>query len=37
MPPPPSTTYERLRHYIAKRMRMGPIDQPLVLMELLGR
>jgi hypothetical protein len=37
MPPPPSSTYERLRHYIAKRMRMGPIDQNLMLMELLGR
>jgi len=29
MPPPPSATYER--------MRMSPIDQPLMLMELLGR
>ena len=37
MPPPPSATYERLREYIAKRMRMSPIDQPLMLMELLGR
>ena len=37
MPPPPSATYERLRHTIAKRMRMSPIDQPLMLMELLGR
>jgi hypothetical protein len=33
----PSSTYERLRHYIAERMRMSPIDQPLMLMELLGR
>jgi hypothetical protein len=33
----PSTTYQRLREYIAKRMRMSPIDQPLMLMELLGR
>ena len=32
--PPP--TYERLRHTIAERMRMSPIDQPLMLMELLG-
>jgi hypothetical protein len=37
MPPPPSTTYQLLRQYIAKRMRMRPIDQPLMLMELLGR
>jgi hypothetical protein len=36
MPPPPSVTYERLRDTIAKRMRMSPIDQPLMLMELLG-
>ena len=36
MPPPPSSTYQRLRAYIAKRMRMSPIDQPLMLMELLG-
>ena len=35
--PHPSPTYERLRHYIAERMRMSPIDQPLMLMELLGR
>jgi hypothetical protein len=27
----PSPTYERLRHYIAERMRMSPIDQPLML------
>ncbi|WP_411874399.1 hypothetical protein [Vulcanococcus limneticus] len=37
MPPPPSATYERLRAFIAERMRMSPIDQPLMLMELLGR
>jgi hypothetical protein len=37
MPPHPSPTYERLRDYIAQRMRMSPIDQPLMLLELLGR
>ena len=37
MPSPPSATYQRLRLYIAKRMRMSPIDQPMMLMELLGR
>jgi hypothetical protein len=37
MPRHPSPTYDRLRHYIAERMRMSPIDQPLMLMELLGR
>ncbi len=37
MPPPPSPTDERLRHYIARRMRMSHIYQPLMLMELLGR
>ena len=36
MPPHPSPTYERLRHTIAERMRMSHIDQPLMLMELLG-
>ncbi len=36
MPPPPSTTYQSLRHTIAQGMRMSPIDQPLMLMELLG-
>jgi len=36
MPATPSPTDERLRHYIAKRMRMSHIDQPLMLMELLG-
>ena len=35
--PPPSATYQRLRAYIAKQMRMSPIDQPLMLMELLVR
>ena len=28
--------YERLRHTIAKRMRMSHVYQPLMLMELLG-
>ena len=37
MPPPRSDTYQRLRAYMAERMRMSPIDQPLMLMELLGR
>ena len=37
MPPTPSATYERLRHYIAERMRMSHVYQPLMLMELLGR
>ncbi|MEY4805720.1 MAG: hypothetical protein RLZZ206_109 [Cyanobacteriota bacterium] len=36
MPPTPSPTYERLRDTIAKRMRMSHVDQPLMLMELLG-
>ena len=36
MPPHPSPTDERLRETIAERMRMSPIDQPLMLMELLG-
>ena len=35
MPPPPSPTDERLRDFIARRMRMGHVDQPLMLMELL--
>ncbi len=34
--PQPSPTDERLRDTIAKRMRMSPIIQPLMLMELLG-
>jgi hypothetical protein len=29
MPPTPTATYERLREYIDKRMRMSHIDQPL--------
>ncbi|APD47815.1 hypothetical protein KQ302_07745 [Synechococcus sp. CS-602] len=37
MPPPTSPTYERLRDDVTRRMRMSPIDQPLMLMELLGR
>lgn len=37
MPPPPSATYQRLRETIAERMRMSPIDQLLVLLELLDR
>jgi len=36
MPPHPSPTYERLRDYIAQRMRMSHIFQSLMLMELLG-
>jgi hypothetical protein len=31
MPPHSSPTYERLSEYIAKRMDMSPIDQPLML------
>jgi hypothetical protein len=41
MPPTPSptstSTYERLRDYIAKRMRMSHVYQPLMLREVLGR
>jgi hypothetical protein len=37
MPPPPSATDQRLRHYIDERMRMSHVYQPLMLMELLGR
>jgi len=37
MAPPPSARYQRLRHYIAKRMRMSHVVQPLMLMQLLGR
>ena len=37
MPPPPSATYQRLRAFIAERMRMSHIYQPLMLLELLGR
>ena len=32
-----SSTYGRLRHSIAERMRMSPIDQQLMLVESLGR
>ncbi len=35
--PTPSPTHERLRDYIAKRMRMSHVCQPLMLMERLGR
>ena len=37
MPPTPSPTYERLRDYIASRMHMSHVYQPLMLMEHLGR
>jgi ATP adenylyltransferase len=33
----PSAAFLRLRTYIAERMRMSHIYQPLMLMELLGR
>jgi hypothetical protein len=33
----PSAAFLRLRAFIAERMRMSPIDQPLKLLELLGR
>jgi hypothetical protein len=33
----PSAAFLRLREFIAERMRRRPIDQPLMLMELLGR
>ena len=36
MPPTPSPTDERLRRYIAKRMHMSHVDQPLMRMEHLG-
>ena len=36
MAPTLSATYERLREYIDKRMRMSHVYQPLMLMELLG-
>ncbi len=35
MPPSTSATYQCLRHYIAERIRMSHIDQPLMLIELL--
>ncbi|EAQ76469.1 hypothetical protein WH5701_04340 [Synechococcus sp. WH 5701] len=31
-----SAVFLRLRAFIAERMRMSPIDQPLMLLELLG-
>jgi hypothetical protein len=34
--PAPSAAFLRLRAFIAERMRMSPIDQPLMLLELLG-
>jgi hypothetical protein len=37
MPQPASAAFLRLRNYIAQRMRMSHIYQPLMLMELLGR
>ncbi len=37
MPPAPSSTTQRLRHFIAQRMRMSHVYQPLMLMELLGQ
>ena len=37
MPQTPSSTYERLRETIARRMRMSHNYQPLMLMELQGR
>ena len=33
----PSAAFLRLRAFIAERMGMSPIDQPLMLLELLGR
>jgi hypothetical protein len=37
MPQPASAAFLRLRTYIAQRMRLSHIYQPLMLMELLGR
>jgi len=37
MAPAPSPAYQRLSEFIAERMRMSHIYQPLMLMELLGR
>ncbi len=37
MPTASSSTDQRLRHFIAQRMRMSHVYQPLMLMELLGR
>ena len=36
MPPHLSGAFLRFRQYTAQRMRMGTINQPLMLMELLG-
>jgi len=33
----PSAAFLRQSAYIAERTRMSPIDQPLMLLELLGR
>jgi ATP adenylyltransferase len=35
-PIPPSATYQRLREYMAERMRMSHVHQPLMLM-IFGR
>jgi hypothetical protein len=35
--PAHSSSYDRLADLINRRMRMSHIDQPLMLMELLGR
>ena len=32
----PSAAFLRLREFIAEQMRMSPINQPLMLLELLG-
>ncbi len=37
MPPHPSPTYQRLQAFITTQMRMSPFDQPLMLVESLGR
>ena len=37
MATPRSDAFQRLRVYIAERMRMSHIYQPLMLLELLGR
>jgi hypothetical protein len=36
-PPVPSISYERLSAQVAQRMRVSRIDQPLMLLEHLGR
>ncbi|MEA5442111.1 hypothetical protein [Cyanobium gracile] len=33
----PSAAFLRLRTFVAEQMRMSPIDQPQMLLELLGR